>query len=99
MADTLFEPEYLDYLYTHWRIADRKNLNPDFVPTKWDLKMSYLLQHRNGFTEQRFESWLYAQGFTVIQNQSKRYLKFSGNEKYLTMFLLKYPRQQTSGSY
>jgi hypothetical protein len=40
--------------------------------------------------DQRFEDWLWQQGFTVVQKDHRRYLRFSGDPKQLTFFLLKY---------
>jgi hypothetical protein len=40
--------------------------------------------------DQRFENWLWTQGFTVVQKDKQRYLSFSGDAKHLTIFLLKW---------
>ena len=42
------------------------------------------------YRDQRFEDWLWPQGFTVVQKDKKRYLKFNGDERNLTIFLLKW---------
>ena len=39
---------------------------------------------------QKFEDWLWDQGFTVVQKDHQRYLKFLGDGKQLIFFLLKY---------
>jgi len=86
----LLEPEYLDRIYADWRIKDRQSHNPDWTPGHWDLRKTYQREYRNGFNQQRFEDWLFSQGFTVVQNDGWRYLKFSGEESKLTFFLLKH---------
>lgn len=86
----LLEPTYLDQIYTQWLIKDRQRLDSNFVPGYWDRRRNYQREYRSGFNNQRFEDWLYGQGFTVVQHQGKRYLKFSGDDKRLTFFLLKY---------
>ena len=86
----LLEPEYLDRIYTQWKIQDRLQSNPDYVPSYWDRRCNYQREYRSNFNNQRFENWLYSQGFTVVQQDGKRYLKFSGEEKRLTWFLLKH---------
>ena len=80
----ILEPEYLDRLWHTWRLGD----NPDTLPP-WR-KFNYQSEYRGGFNQQRFEEWLYTQGFTIVQQNKKRYLKFSGDEKRLTFFLLKH---------
>lgn len=86
----ILEPAYLDQIYAEWRIKDRQRLNSDFVPGRWDQHKTYQREYRGGFNEQRFEDWLFVQGFTVVQRDGKRYLKFSGDDKRLTFFLLKH---------
>jgi len=83
-------PEYLDQLYREWKIQDRLQNNSDYVPSYWDHRSNYQREFRNGFNQQRFEDWLFSEGFTVIQQDGKRYLKFSGEESKLTFFLLKH---------
>jgi len=90
MGEVILEPEVLDRIYTNWLIKDRQHLDSDYIPSRWDLRKTYQREYRNGFNQQRFENWLFDQGFTVIQRHQKRYLKFSGDEKCLTWFLLKY---------
>lgn len=34
--------------------------------------------------------WMWEEGFTVVQQNKKRYLKFDGDERRLTLFLLKW---------
>lgn len=86
----LLEPEYLDRIYADWRIKDQRSLDSNYEPTQWDLRKHYQREYRNGFINQRFENWLFEQGFSVVQREGKRYLKFSGEEKRLTWFLLKH---------
>lgn len=86
----ILEPEYLDRIYTDWLIKDRQQSDSDYIPSRWDLRKTYQREYRGGFNQQRFEEWLFAQGFTVIQREGKRYLKFSGDNKRLTFFLLKH---------
>ena len=86
----ILEPEYLDRIYQQWMIQDRLQGDSDYIPNRWDLRKTYQREYRGGFNQQRFEEWLFAQGFTVIQREGERYLKFSGDEKRLTFFLLKY---------
>lgn len=86
----ILEPEYLDRIYQQWKIQDRQHRDSDYTPSYWDLRKTYQRVYRGGFEEQRFENWLFGKGFTVIQREGKRYLKFSGDEKRLTFFLLKY---------
>ena len=86
----ILEPEYLDRVYVKWKIQDRQSIDDSFVPTRWDYQRGYQREYRGGFINQRFENWLFGQGFTVIQREGKRYLKFGGDEKRLTWFLLKH---------
>lgn len=86
----LLEPEYLDRIYADWSVKDRQSREPNYVPHHWDSRRTYQREHRNGRKQQRFEDWLFSQGFTVIQRNGKRYLKFSGDESNLTWFLLKH---------
>jgi hypothetical protein len=86
----ILEPEYLDRIYAQWRLEDRCFIDPTHIPNTWDLRKTYQREYRGGFNNQRFEDWLFGQGFTVTQREGKRYLKFSGDEKRLTFFLLKH---------
>lgn len=86
----ILEPEYLDRIYAQWRIQNQQRLDSDYIPSRWDLCKHYQREYRGGFNNQRFEEWLFAQGFTVIQKEGKRYLKFSGDDRRLTFFLLKH---------
>ena len=90
MDSIKLEPEYLDRIYTEWTIQDRRSRISNYEPSYWDLHKKYQRAYRGGFNEQRFEDWLYCQGFTVKQDHGKRYLVFSGDDKRLTWFLLKY---------
>ena len=86
----ILEPEYLDQLYREWLIKDRQSSDPDWTPNRWHSYKNYQREYRNSLNNQRFEVWLFLQGFTVIQRDGYRYLKFSGNESKLTWFLLKH---------
>lgn len=76
----ILEPAFLDKIYQKWKYGDR------LAETRWP--QTY---HRINTTKNyNFEDWLWSQGFTVIQKDKKRYLKFSGDERQLTIFLLKW---------
>ena len=81
----ILEPEYLDRIYDQWYHTDYNGSGRVFIRPR-----SYQNVYRHGFNEQRFEEWLFVKGFTVVQRNGKRYLKFSGDDKRLTFFLLKY---------
>lgn len=74
----MLEPGFLDSLYHKWKYADRLN------------ESRYPMRYQKNYRDQRFEDWLWSQGFTVVQQDKKRYLKFSGNERQLTMFLMRW---------
>ena len=76
----MLTPEFLDKVYQKWKYGDQ------LADTRWPQKY----QHINTTRNQRFEAWLWDQGFTVVQKNKKRYLNFSGEEKQLTLFLLKW---------
>lgn len=86
----ILKPEFLNRVYTQWRLEERKRLNSDFIPNRWDYQRSYQYENRTSVFHQHFESWLFEQGFIVIQEHRERYLKFSGDEKNLTLFILKH---------
>lgn len=71
--------ELLNTVYQKWYYGDKLS------ETRWPKKYN-----TSNYRDQRFEDWLWAQGFTVVQKDKTRYLKFSGDEKYLTMFLLRW---------
>jgi hypothetical protein len=75
----LLDTSTLDKVYQKWKYGDRLS------ETRWPEHYSRL-GHRN----QRFEDWLWSQGFTVVQKDKKRYLKFNGDSKNVTLFLLKW---------
>jgi len=81
-------PNQLNEIYSQWQIRDRIFKDKDFLPSKWDFRRGYQIENRQWQQNQRFESWLFDNGFTVIQHDKKRYLKFSGNQSRLTFFLL-----------
>lgn len=74
----LLETDFLDLVYQKWRYGDRLS------EIRWPER------YNRGTKNQRFEDWLWTQGFTVVQKDKKRYLKFSGDERNLTIFILKY---------
>ena len=74
----MLEPDWLDSVYRKWKYPDQGN--ETHYPSRY--------MHRP--RDQRFEDWLWTQGFTVVQKDKKRYLKFSGEEHYLTLFLLRW---------
>lgn len=76
----LLEPEVLNRLFHQWKYADRLD------------EVKYPMRYQNSRRDQRFEDWLWQQGFTVVQKDKKRYLRFSGDPKHLTLFLLKYSK-------
>lgn len=76
---TLINPEDLNSLYQKWYYGDKLS------ETRWPKKYTV-----GNYRDQRFEDWLWTQGFTVVQKDKKRYLKFGGDEKQLTFFLLKH---------
>jgi hypothetical protein len=83
--DLVLPPETLDEIYRQWLRRDR----PDAEP-RWLKYKKYTQQYRDGYNERRFEDWLWNNGFTIFQKDKKRYLKFIGEERKLTLFLLKY---------
>lgn len=83
MGEVILEPEYLDQMYRDWLLKR----NPDYNASPWFHRRNYQREHRG--SNQPFEDWLYVHGFTVVQREKKRYLKFSGDERKLTFFLLK----------
>jgi hypothetical protein len=81
--EIIFEPEFTDQIYSHWLK----------ISIPWTENYSikkYHYQSRNGYAGKAFESWLWNEGFKIVQKDRKRYLKFIGNEKRLSLFLLKY---------
>ena len=74
----MLSPELLDRVYHRWKYAGRLDEN------------KYPIKYQTSYRDQRFEDWLWSQGFTVVQQNKKRYLKFSGNDQRLTIFLLKW---------
>jgi hypothetical protein len=74
----MLSTELLDRVYHRWKYADRLD------------ESRYPMRYQQNYRDQRFEEWLWDKGFTVVQENKKRYLKFSGDEKHLTVFLLKW---------
>jgi hypothetical protein len=87
----LLSSEQLDNIYDSW-VKDQELAHNHSVRRMF--KMNYQRQGRNTLKNQRFEAWLWNQGFKVIQRDGSRYLKFIGNEKKLTWFLLKHGELQ-----
>ena len=79
--------EQLDAIYDRW-IKDQELTHDRSIHLMF--KISYQQQGRNTLKNQRFEEWLWTQGFKVVQRDGKRYLKFIGDESKLTWFLLKH---------
>lgn len=72
-------PDTLNKIYQKWYYGDRLS------ETRWPKT------YKTGtYRDQRFEDWLWTQGFTVVQKDKKRYLKFTGDDKQITFFLLKW---------
>lgn len=88
----LLSSEQLDSIYDRW-IKDEEGLKTDYGLRRM-FKMKYQQQGRHTLKNQRFEEWLWNQGFKVIQRDGSRYLKFIGDEKRLTWFLLKHGELQ-----
>lgn len=88
----LLSSEQLDNIYDRW-IKDEEGLKTDYGLRRM-FKMKYQQQGRHTQKNQRFEEWLWNQGFKVIQRDGSRYLKFIGDEKRLTWFLLKHGELQ-----
>ena len=80
--EILLDPDVLDNIYQNWS-------SKEFSNCSFYYKQRYQREARFIRKNQRFEEWLWSHGFTVIQKDKKRYLKFIGEKKYLTMFLLK----------
>ena len=85
----LFGSETLDAIYDKWSKSQNDETS-DFYLRRSYLKSSYKRVDRNAARNQRFEQWLWGNGFSVVQRNKKRYLKFVGDKKRLTFFLLKY---------
>lgn len=75
-------PDVLDTIYHKWLIKNY-NYNINY------LKISYQQQPRVTERNQKFEEWLWKHGLFVIQINKPRYLHFFGDDKKLTLFLLK----------
>lgn len=86
----ILQPEMLNRIYADWHIRNRRAEKSHYDPSPFDIRMTYQNQPRSNFYNQRFEDWLYVQGFSVKQKNGKRYLHFTGDEKRLTWFLIKY---------
>lgn len=82
----MLEPEVLDKIYRYWRKTKRTS---PYTPSRFDDMITYQRRYRNGANSE-FEAWLWQQGFTVVQKDKQRHLRFSGDGKQLTFFLLKY---------
>ena len=75
----MLEPDFVDKLYQKWYYGEK--LSEVIWPKKYAA---------GKYRDQRFEDWLWQQGFTVVQKDKKRYLRFSGDPKHLTLFLLRW---------
>lgn len=74
----MLSPDLLDKIYHQWKYADYLD------------QTKYPMRYQQNYRNQKFEDWLWQQGFTVVQKDKKRYLKFDGDERQLTIFLLKW---------
>lgn len=83
--DIILSPDTLDTLWQQWLARERPMTEGRYIKNR-----RYTQQYRDGFNERRFEDWLWINGFTIFQKDKKRYLKFIGEERKLTLFLLKY---------
>ena len=87
----LLAPKQLDDIYNGWT-KDEELMRDHSVCRMF--KTKYQQQGRNTPKNQRFEGWLWNEGFKVIQRDGSRYIKFIGDEKRLTWFLLKHGELQ-----
>lgn len=76
----LFDNELLDKVYQDWYYGNESK-------PRWPKTFR---RERGNYRNNMFEDWLFDKGFTIIQKDKKLYLKFFGDEKKLTFFLLKY---------
>ena len=74
----MLEPDPLNQIYQKWYYCNES------IP-RWPKNYN-----AGKYRDQRFEDWLWPQGFTVVQKDKKRYLKFSGEDRHLTLFLLRW---------
>jgi len=77
----ILEPDILNKIYQKWYYGNKP------LP-RWPTNYN-----RGQRRDQNFENWLWQQGFTVVQKDKQRYLRFIGQEKNLTLFLLTYGGQ------
>jgi hypothetical protein len=83
MKEYILSPENLDSLYHQWlRLVATDRFIPRYTKYKHVSRGAY-------GSSQRFEDWLWDHKFSVFQKNKKRYAKFVGSEKELTLFLLK----------
>ena len=71
----MLDQELLDRVFQKWYYGQQ-------LPS-WPKKYT-----KGYYRNQQFEDWLWAQGFTVVQKDKQRYLRFSGDPSELTFFLL-----------
>ena len=88
---TMLDPETLDNIYRNWNRGFRELMQWE-TERPIGLRIRYQRQSRTG-NNAVFENWLWENGFTVVQKDKKRYLKYDGNPEELTMFLLRYNQQ------
>ena len=74
----MLEQELLNKIYQKWYYKG------DELP-RWPKTYT-----KGNYRNQRFEDWLWERGFTVVQKDKQRYLRFSGDAKQLTFFLIKW---------
>ena len=83
MEDRFIDPDILNEV---WK---------DFYEERWGEMDSWFRDYaviaRSSQKATKFEDWLYEQGATVIQMNSRRYISFRNNDT-AVMFMLKYKR-------
>lgn len=79
---TTLNTDVLDRVYKKWYAQTGRGTVNQYT--------NYQRSLRSSPTGQAFENWLYVHGFSVIQRDKKRYLSYSGDERALTIFLLRY---------
>lgn len=74
-----FGTEFLDHLYKYWD----ENLNKNHYNY-------YIRYSKKMYPNRDFEDWLWSNGFSVRRLYNVKYLRYYGDEKQLTLFLLRY---------
>jgi hypothetical protein len=76
MNEIEVNPGIVDKLYVRWRWPSDPPQNS--------------IPYSKRFTESHFENWLWDNGFLVRRKNKKKCVYFFGDEKKLTLFLLKW---------